>query len=92
MLPSSYSRSELQQLAKANGVRANSKSTVIISELKKLGVFSNAKKLELCTEMEEAQQVSISVLNSLAKATSFALSYFHPTVWLSNKHFYCCDR
>ena len=42
---SSYSRRELQKLAKENGVRANAKSSFIINELEKLGVFS-AKKPE----------------------------------------------
>ena len=60
MLPSSYSRSALQKLAKANGVRANAKSTVIIAELQKLGVFSNAKKSESPAQIE-AQTVRISM-------------------------------
>lgn len=57
MQSSSYSRSELQKLAKENGVRANAKSSFIISELEKLGVFE-AKKPEQQMQ-KEPQSVRI---------------------------------
>lgn len=46
MDPSSYSRSALQELAKKHDVRANATSAWIISELTKLGVFTNERKTE----------------------------------------------
>ena len=47
MDPSSYSRAALQKLAKENGVRANGTSVLIISELTKLGVFTNSKSVRI---------------------------------------------
>ena len=58
----SYHRSELQKLAKANGIRANSKSEFIFIQLKKLGVLPNKTSPQID---EKKLRMTDDVLNKL---------------------------